>query len=196
MVSLIARWSSLFRVAFFGSWRCHRYGWQRCCTSQSSFFRACSNRSVVVVLAGRLVNQNLFAFCFVIGGSCQSVFVGDLELFASRQWEGCSRTYLVWMPMTLVCCLLENGMWPSVLYALQWSRHCQLMCSNWSIRYLQLLANPKIQWCKRVICSGPRANNLAWLYLNNYTFLNIETSAMELQLPRAFEWAIAVSKQT
>ena len=46
------------------------------------------------------------------------------------------------------------------------------------------------------MCSDPRANNLAWLYLNNYSYLKIETSNIQFQSPRAFKQAIAQSKRT
>ena len=49
---------------------------------------------------------------------------------------------------------------------------------------------------KNGICGNPRANNLAWLYLNNDSFLKFETSTCRLQSSRAFQWAIKQLKRT
>ena len=79
-----------------------------------------------------------------------------------------------------------------------WLAPCPLnqneICCNWSICYLQPLADLEIEWHKIVIFSDPRVNNLALLYLKNYSYLKIETSTMRFQSPSAFEWAIAQLK--
>ena len=66
---------------------------------------------------------------------------------------------------------------------------------NWSIRFLQLVANGKVGWHKQEIARDPRANNLGCSCLDDNMYLNFEAGTIRLQLSRAFERAIKKSDQ-